>query len=68
MALGILALLLPFVVFGAFASPATVLPLRGAPAIVWLEGLLGRVLPVNLLRNCYLADPSQRRVSVVCLD
>ena len=67
-ALGIPALLLFFVALGAFASPAMLLPLRGVPAIVWLEGPLGRALPENPLHNCYLVDPSQPSVSVVCLD
>jgi hypothetical protein len=68
MVVGLFALLLHFVALGALASPATVLPLSGVAAIVWLEGPLSRSLSGNLLRNCYLADPSQRPVSVVCLD
>ncbi len=65
---GLFALLFPVLVLSGFWTNAAPLPLQGAQAIVWLEGPLGRSLPLNLLRDCYVADPSQRPLPVVCLD
>lgn len=67
-AVGIIALLLPLLASADLWTPSAPLPLNGAQAIVWLEGPLGRSLSMNMLRNCYVADPRQLPVAVVCLD
>lgn len=65
---GFIAWLLPLLASNRLVANAAPLSLKGPAAIVWLEGPMGRSLSVTLLQNCYLADPSQRPLPVVCLD
>lgn len=59
---------IPLCCFANVVLPVTALPLFGPPAVVWLEGAIGRSLPVRVLLDCYVADTQQKQLQIVCLD
>lgn len=49
-------------------APAASLPLKGADAVVWLEGPLRERTSIQLLVQCYVAEGDTDLIAVVCLD